>query len=173
VQLASCTSRRKWIGDYKPVFLPSRGHGFFEIMSERHVSSGRHILVVDDDDAIRRLVGKLLEMVGYTFAGARDGAEALEKVRESNPDLILLDHVLPDMNGILLLELIRAQSGSRHTPIIYLTGITDIPTKTKAFEAGAIDYVTKPFDPSELLARVGMQIRLKDQRDAEAREKRE
>lgn len=75
------------------------------------------------------------------------------------------------MNGFLLLELIRAQSGSRHTPIIYLTGTTDIPTKTKAFETGAIDYVTKPFDPRELLARVGMQIRLKDQRDAEAREK--
>jgi two-component system, sensor histidine kinase and response regulator len=140
-------------------------------MSERHVNSGRRILLVDDDDAIRRLVGKLLEMVGYTFAGASDGAEALEKVRESNPDLILLDHVLPDMDGFLLLELIRAQSGSRHTPIIYLTGITDILTMTKAFEAGVIDYVTKPFDPRELLARVGIQIRLKDQRDAEAREK--
>ncbi len=139
-------------------------------MTERRASASRRILLVDDDDAIRRLVGKLLETSGYTFIGVSHGAEALEKLRESNPDLILLDHVLPDMDGVLLLELIRARSGSRQTPIIYLTGETDIVTKKKAFETGAIDYVTKPFDPIELLARVGTQIRSKDQRDAEARE---
>lgn len=135
-------------------------------MSQDAGSANRRILLVDDDDGVRKLVGSLLENCGYAVTGARLGKEALEKVREISFDLILLDHVLPDMEGLLVLELIRARSGQ--TPIIYLTGVTDIPTKTKAFEAGAIDYVTKPFHARELVARVATQIRLKDERDAQA-----
>lgn len=137
-------------------------------MSQDGGSANRRILLVDDDDGVRKLVGSLLEKCGYAVTGARLGKEALERLRETSFDLILLDHVLPDMDGLLVLELIRARSGQ--TPIIYLTGVTDIPTKTKAFEAGAIDYVTKPFHARELVARVGTQIRLKDERDAQAEE---
>jgi diguanylate cyclase (GGDEF)-like protein/PAS domain S-box-containing protein len=140
-------------------------------MTEQKASAGRRILLVDDDDNVRRLVGKVLEPYGYVVTGVPNGKEALEKLLENKPDLILLDYVLPDMDGLLLLELIRARLGANHTPIICLTGKTDIPTKTKALETGAIDYVTKPFDVRELAARVGTQIRLKDQQEAEAGEK--
>jgi CheY-like chemotaxis protein len=95
-------------------------------------SASRRILLVDDDDAIRRLIMKVLEPYGYAVTGAGSGKEALEKLIESKPDLILLDYVLPDMDGLILLELIRARLGDSPTPIICLTGKTDIPTKTKA-----------------------------------------
>jgi diguanylate cyclase (GGDEF)-like protein/PAS domain S-box-containing protein len=134
-------------------------------------SASRRILLVDDDDAMRRLVRKVLEPYGYVVTGASSGKEALQKLLESKPDLILLDYLLPDMDGLLLLELIRARLGDSHTPIICLTGKTDIPTKTKALETGAIDYITKPFDVRELAARVGTQLRVKDQREEDAREK--
>ena len=134
-------------------------------------SASRRILLVDDDDAIRRLVQKVLEPYGYVVTGAGSGREALEKLLESKPDLILLDYVLPDVDGLILLELIRARLGDSTTPIICLTGKTDIPTKTKALETGAIDYVTKPFDVRELVARVGTQLRVKYQREEDAREK--
>ena len=133
-------------------------------------SGSRRILLVDDDDTLRRLIAKALEPYGFVVTGASSGKEALEKLLESEPELILLDYVLPDMDGLLLLELVRARLGATHTPIICLTGKTDIPTKTKAFETGAIDYITKPFDVRELAARVGTQLRVKDQRAADARE---
>src|SRR5260370_37006985 len=121
-------------------------------MVEERGSGRCRNLLEDDDNAIRRMVGKILETSGYTFIGVSHGAEALEKLRESNPDLILLDHALPDMAGALLLELIRARSGWRQPAIIYLTGETAIVTKNKAFETRAIDYVTKTFDPLALQA---------------------
>src|ERR1700745_2259427 len=136
---------------------------------QRHAS--RRSLLVHDDDAIRGSVRKVLEPYGYVVTGASSGKEALEKLLESKPDLILLDYVLPDMDGLILLELIRARLGDSHTPIICLTGKTDIPTKTKALETGAIDYITKPFDVRELAARVGTQLRVKDHREEDAREK--
>ena len=148
----------------------TRFGGSFEDMPEQR-SASRRILLVDDDDAIRRLVRKVLEPYGYVVTGASSGKEALEKLLESKPDLILLDYVLPDMDGLVLLELIRARLGDSPTPIICLTGKTDISTKTKALEAGATDYITKPFDVRELVARVGTQLRVKDQREEDAREK--
>ena len=142
----------------------------FKDMAEQR-SASRRILLVDDDDALRRLVRKVLEPYGYEVTGAGSGKEALEKLLESKPDLILLDYVLPDMDGLVLLELIRARLGDSPTPIICLTGKTDISTKTKALETGATDYITKPFDVRELVARVGTQLRVKDQREEDAREK--
>ena len=136
-------------------------------MADKKDGASRRILLVDDDEALRRLIGKILEQSGYAVTEADLGAEALKRLPETDPDLILLDHVLPDMDGLLLLELIRARLGWRQTPIIYLTGMGDLSTKTRAFEAGVVDYVTKPFDPRELVARISTQIRLKDHRDAE------
>ena len=148
----------------------TRFGGSFEDMPAQR-SASRRILLVDDDDAIRRLVRKVLEPNGYVVTGASSGKETLEKLLESKPDLILLDYVLPDMDGLVLLELIRARLVDSPTPIICLTGKTDIPTKTKALETGATDYITKPFDVRELVACVGTQLRVKDQREEDAREK--
>jgi diguanylate cyclase (GGDEF)-like protein/PAS domain S-box-containing protein len=140
-------------------------------MTEQRASATRRILLVDDDGNLRRLIKKVLEPYGYLVTGVATGKEGLEMLGETKPDLILLDYVLPDMDGLLLLELVRARLGVNQTPVICLTGMTDIPTKTKALETGAIDYVTKPFDVRELAARVGTHIRAKDQREAEASEK--
>src|ERR1700751_1821888 len=111
-------------------------------MTEQRASASRRILLVDDDDNLRRLIRKVLEPYGYVVTGVATGREALETLGESESDLILLDYVLPDMDGLLLLELVRARLGVNQTPIICLTGMTDIPTKTKALDTGAIDYVT-------------------------------
>jgi DNA-binding response OmpR family regulator len=108
-------------------------------MTEQRASASRRILLVDDEDNLRRLVKKVLEPYVYVVTGVGTGKEALETLVESKPDLILLDYVLPDMDGLLLLELVRARLGVNQTPIICLTGMTDIPMKTKALETGAID----------------------------------
>jgi DNA-binding response OmpR family regulator len=124
-------------------------------------ASPRHrILLVDDDDGVRKLVKTFLIKWGYSVTAVGLAKECLEKLRESTFDLILLDHVLPDMDGLLLLQLVHSHTGARQ-PIIYLTGMADATTKAKALEIGVDDYVTKPFNPLDLLARVAEKIRLK------------
>ena len=134
-------------------------------MAEEGVCRERRILLVDDDDGVRRLVKMLLIKWGYCVTAVGLAKECLEKLRESTFDLILLDHVLPDMDGLLLLQLVHSHTGASQ-PIIYLTGMADATTKAKALEIGVGDYVTKPFNPLDLLARVAKQIQLKDKRNA-------
>jgi len=131
-------------------------------MNKGRHNTGLRILVIDDEDLMRRFLRKLLEEAGYSVIEAKTAAAAL-KQSHSEPDLILMDYLLPDMNGLRLLEAIRSQIPLAGIPVICLTGKDDIPTKTKALENGAVDYVTKPFDPRELLARIARHIRLKDQ----------
>jgi diguanylate cyclase (GGDEF)-like protein len=131
-------------------------------MNKAKDNTGLRILVIDDEDLMRRFLRTLLEEVGYSVIEARTAAAALEQSR-SVPDLILMDYVLPDMNGLRLLEAIRSQTRLTQIPIICLTGKDDVPTKMEVLEHGAVDYVTKPFDRRELLARISRHIRLKDQ----------
>lgn len=140
-------------------------------MSEENFTSRGRILLVDDDDGVRMLIEKLLEKNGYTVTGVSLARECLERLSESTFDLILLDHVLPDMDGLLLLQLVRQRLGKSQKPIVYVTGIADDNTKRKAFEIGVDDYVVKPFDPGDFMARISRQIRLKDQRNAGNEEK--
>jgi len=135
-------------------------------MSEEHARLRRRILLVDDDYGVRTLIEKLLEMGGYSVTAVGLARECLKRLSESTFDLILLDHVLPDMDGFLLLQLVRHHPGANRKPVIYLTGIADDTTKQRAFEIGIDDYVEKPFDPSDFLARVARQIQLKDQFNA-------
>jgi DNA-binding response OmpR family regulator len=135
----------------------------FEFMAEKEVCPRHRILVVDDDDGVRTLLEKLLIECGYIVTAVGLAKECLEKLRESTFDLILLDHGLPDMDGLLLLQLVYSHTGVSQ-PIIYLTGMADAATKAKAFEIGVDDYVTKPFNPTDLLARVAEQIQLSDER---------
>jgi diguanylate cyclase (GGDEF)-like protein len=132
-------------------------------MSKVEDNAGLCVLVIEDEDLMRRFLHKLLEEAGYSVIEAKTAAGALEQSRSATPDLILMDYVLPDMNGLQLLEAIRSQTPSVRVPIICLTGKSDIPTKMEALENGAVDYVTKPFDRRELLARITRHIQLKDQ----------
>jgi DNA-binding response OmpR family regulator len=114
------------------------------------------ILLVDDDDAVRDVVGRRLEAAGYAVREASNGEAALEAVRSRPPDLIVLDLVLGGMDGLAVLRAVRA--GSR-VPVIMLTSAGDEADRVLALELGADDYVVKPFLPRELVARVRALLR--------------
>jgi DNA-binding response OmpR family regulator len=119
----------------------------------------RSILVVDDDRKIVDLVRLYLEKDGYRVLAAYDGHQALEEARRSRPDLILLDLMLPGVDG---LEVCRTLQGESEVPIIMLTARTTDEDKLIGLELGADDYVTKPFNPREMVARVRAVLRRVD-----------
>lgn len=114
------------------------------------------ILVVDDDVALAEMIGIVLKGEGYEPIQAFDGAEALVKLEESKPDLVLLDVMLPGLDGIEVCTKIRETSG---IPIIMLTAKGDTTDVVKGLESGADDYVVKPFNPKELVARIRTRLR--------------
>lgn len=116
----------------------------------------RKILVVDDEAKIRELVEQYLARASFTVVTARDGREAMEVFRREQPDLVILDQMLPEAHGMDVIRVIR-QEGD--TPVIMLTAMVEDVDKVSALEAGADDYITKPFNPRELLARVRAVLR--------------
>jgi two-component system sensor histidine kinase/response regulator len=123
------------------------------------------ILVVDDQPANLRAVSALLTRHGYEVATAGNGDEALAMAMAQVPDLLLLDMMMPGMDGFELLAQIKQHPELRKLPAIFLTAAQDRDMLLRAFDAGAVDYVTKPFIPEELLARVTAHIGLKLTRD--------
>ncbi|WP_309620974.1 MtrAB system response regulator MtrA [Salinibacterium sp.] len=114
------------------------------------------ILVVDDDTALAEMIGIVLRSEGFEPFFCEDGAAALGVFRSAKPDLVLLDLMLPGMNGIEVCAQIREESG---VPIIMLTAKSDTADVVKGLESGADDYVVKPFNPKELVARVRTRLR--------------
>jgi pilus assembly protein CpaE len=113
------------------------------------------ILVVDDDPNVQRLLQYTLNQEGYDVLVASDGAEGFRLYGTESPDLVLLDVMLPKLDGYQVAEKIRAEeSGSRHVPIIMLTAEREVEQKVRGLRAGADDYLIKPFHPAELLARI-------------------
>ncbi len=141
-------------------------------MSQQAASLGR-ILVVDDQAANVRVVSILLGRQGYEVISAANGAEALEAIAAQLPDLFLLDMMMPGMDGFELLAALREVPALRQVPAVFLTAAHDRDLLLRAFDAGAVDYVTKPFMPEELLARVAAHIGLKQARDRLERVARE
>ena len=127
-------------------------------------AAGR-ILVVDDQAANLRVVSVLLGRQGYQVVTAASGEEALQAATAQPPDLFLLDMMMPGMDGFELLSALRENPALRKAPAVFLTAAHDRDALLRAFDAGAVDYVTKPFMPEELLARVGAHIGLKLTRD--------
>ena len=113
-------------------------------------------MVVDDDAALSEMLGIILRGDEIEPIFCADGTRALDIFRQAKPDVVLLDVMLPGVTGVELTRLIRAES---ETPIIMLTALTQTPDVVAGLEAGADDYVTKPFKPRELLARVRAQAR--------------
>lgn len=114
------------------------------------------ILVVDDDPAISEMLTIVLESEGFQPIAVTDGNEAVPVFREHNPDLILLDLMLPGMNGVDICRTIRAESP---VPIVMLTAKTDTVDVVLGLESGADDYITKPFKHKELIARIRARLR--------------
>jgi two-component system response regulator MtrA len=114
------------------------------------------ILVVDDDTAISEMIGIVLRAEGYEPTFAADGAAALDAFRADDPDLVLLDLMLPGIDGIEVCASLRAMSG---VPIIMLTAKGETTDVVRGLEAGADDYVVKPFNPKELVARIKTRLR--------------
>ena len=117
------------------------------------------ILIVDDDHEIVRLVRGYLEKAGYGVMTAYDGETAMHTLRRERPDLLVLDLMLPDRDGWELTRLIRADKSLAETPIIMLTARVDDSDKIVGLEIGADDYITKPFNPREVVARVRALLR--------------
>ena len=114
------------------------------------------VLVVDDEPRMVRFIRMNLELEGYRVEGAFSGMEALEQVRDEIPDLVLLDVMMPELDGFATLELLREIST---VPVIILTIKADEDAKVRGLELGADDYVTKPFSPRELTSRVKAVLR--------------
>ena len=115
------------------------------------------VLVVDDDPMIRDHLARTLERAGFVAFTAADGAAALEVVGKQHPDLIVLDVLMPRADGREVLA--RLRRGGDWTPVILLTGVGQSGTRADALEKGADDYLNKPFDPAELVARIRAVLR--------------
>ncbi len=118
-------------------------------------------MVVDDVVQNLQVVGTMLRNEGYDVMPAGSGAQALERVRMRLPDLILLDLMMPEMDGLEVCRRLKTDPATRQIPIIFLTASNEMEHLVKGFEAGAVDYVTKPFNGAELLARVRTHLELK------------
>jgi len=122
------------------------------------------ILVVDDVLQNLQVVGTMLRNEGYDVMPAGSGPQALERVRVRLPDLILLDLMMPEMDGLEVCRRLKTDPAAQRIPIIFLTASNEMEHLVKGFEAGAVDYVTKPFNAPELLARVRTHLELKHAR---------
>lgn len=118
-----------------------------------------HVLVVEDDLPTMKLISFLLKDAGYQVSNVYDGANLLPFLEQHRPDLVLLDVELPKANGF---DLCRAIRNVSNVPIIFLTGRADLADRVQGLHIGADDYLTKPFEPAELLARVNAVLRRRD-----------
>ena len=119
-----------------------------------HSDSPPTILVADDEEDLRELVAYRLTRSGYRVIGAGDGQEALELAAERTPDLMVLDVMMPKLDGYELTRRVRAEAALRSIPVILLTARSQESDIDRGFEVGADDYLKKPFNPDELVARV-------------------
>ncbi|MCP4219758.1 MAG: hybrid sensor histidine kinase/response regulator [bacterium] len=133
-------------------------------MNEADTTKGL-ILVVDDVPVNTLILSELLGKAGYEVQTAADGKETFASLQRQLPDLILLDVMLPDSSGFEICKTLKKDEHKQDIPIIFLTALVETKDKLAGFEAGAVDYVTKPFNGVEILARVNTHIQLKKSRD--------
>jgi CheY-like chemotaxis protein len=113
--------------------------------------SGKRILVCDDDPVILRLLQVNLELEGYDVLLANHGEEAFEVAQAERPDLIILDIMMPRMDGYQTIAALKANESTKHIPVVFLSAKAQASDIEKGKEQGVADYLTKPFDPSDLL----------------------
>jgi len=121
--------------------------------------TGKQILIVEDEKPIRDMIAFGLRRAGFTVSEAEDCSEARSRIADSRPDLLLVDWMLPDQSGLELTRSIKRNKETQDLPVILLTARADEQDKVAGLEGGADDYVTKPFSPRELLARIQAVLR--------------
>lgn len=132
-------------------------------MGERALIGGameHNLLIVDDISENIQVLGHVLDKANYSVSFATDGQQALDMIADNEFDLILLDIMMPHMDGYEVCRRLKQMPGKRDVPVIFLTARTEVDDIVKGFQVGAVDYVTKPFNRHELLARVRTHIEL-------------
>lgn len=124
------------------------------------------ILIVDDTPANLNVLSAILSGQGYRVRAAPNGQGALKTAQKSPPDLILLDIQMPDMNGYEVCAALKAAEETRHVPVIFISALDDGADKVEGFRVGGVDYITKPFQIEEVVARVENHLRLHQQQMA-------
>jgi DNA-binding response OmpR family regulator len=128
-------------------------------MSETTFLRKKKILVVEDHEDLLELLRLQFKQEGFAIATATNGVEALKKARSLLPDLILLDIMLPELDGFAVCEILRRDPATASTPIIMVTGLCSQITRCAGIESGATDFVTKPVSPAQLVSRVKDMLR--------------
>jgi len=128
------------------------------------------ILVVDDEQDIVTIIGKVLKKSGYEVTTANDGLECIKKVETEPPDLILLDNMMPNMDGQAVLSKLKASKKTADIPVIMVTALADQEHITGAQKAGAVEYIVKPFGYEVLLEKIAQALKSKGKRRATVHE---
>ncbi|MFH5884363.1 response regulator [Halalkalibaculum sp. DA3122] len=128
-------------------------------------SENTTILIVDDSEQNVWLLSHVLKREGYNILDASNGKEALQIVELTPPDIMLLDIVMPGMDGYEVCKKMKAQESTEDVPIIFLSALSETDSKVKGFKVGGVDYITKPFQREEVLARIELHVRLKQLQD--------
>ncbi|MDX1671489.1 MAG: hybrid sensor histidine kinase/response regulator [Balneolaceae bacterium] len=123
------------------------------------------VLIVDDTEQNVRLLTHVVKKEGYNVLAAFSGEDALDLVEKRKPDIILLDVMMPNMNGFEVCRKLKEQEEYKDIPVIFLSALTEPDSKVKGFEAGGVDYITKPFQREEVLARIDLHVDLQSLRD--------
>jgi DNA-binding response OmpR family regulator len=122
------------------------------------------ILMVDDEPSCLQVLSSALNGTGYQLICATNGVDALRLARERSPHLVLLDVMMPETDGFSLCQSLRAEPATRDVPIIFLSSLQNPAERARGIDLGAVDFITKPFDPVEIRARVRRQVELQDER---------
>lgn len=130
--------------------------------TDQHLKSQKNILIVDDTPDNLRLLSQLLTEHGYRVRAATNGRQALESASLAPPDLILLDIKMPEMDGFATCTALKAARQTQDVPVLFISALDDVADKVRAFKVGGLDYITKPFQPEEVLARVETHLALRN-----------
>ena len=150
-----------------PTSQPGKAPGSGEYLGKTGHSYAGNLLVVDDDAINREMMARRLQRSGFNITTAENGRVALEQLKQQCFDLVLLDIIMPELNGFHTLEFIKADPKLRNLPVIMLTALDDVDSTVRCIEAGAEDYVPKPFNPVILHARINASLEKKRLRDKE------
>ncbi|MBF0119555.1 MAG: diguanylate cyclase [Desulfobacterales bacterium] len=119
------------------------------------------ILIIDDNPKNLQVLGNIVKENGYKIAVAKNGKEAIDFTKKKKPDLILLDIMMPQMDGFETCNIIKADETTKNIPVIFITALSDSQSKVKAFELGGVDYIVKPFMREEVTARIRVHLQLR------------
>ncbi len=136
------------------------------MITQKKTSTKKHVILIVDDDTINlQVIGSFLYNKNYKIILAKSGNDALKSVENNHPDLILLDIMMPGMNGYEVCKKLKANNQTKDIPVMFLTAKIETKDIIKGFNTGGVDYITKPFIKEELLARIKTHINLKVSQD--------